>query len=590
MKTYTFIVLVNIMACIQIPEVISKKTIWLNNTDFKSGSYIITEPGLYRLEEDIEFNPPKNVFEYLKKNSAFVLGFFAAIVIQCEDVIIDLNNFEIRQSMEFYITQRFYSHIELGSSPFTKQFGPAHFIAKNNFFTPAKKVTIRNGVLGLSSHHGIHGNNAENIKIENVIIRNYEVAGISINGGQKIFINNCEIGPTSKIVHINGNFAAALQIEKYVDALSSSGDICEPHGPAYLTVNSQNIPSSSIYEEIKKALEKTIKSFLANKPEDIPDFFRNKDGLPEGSSVYGILLHSKNPAYHGFANMCEDDEAGKDIIIKNTKIRDINNSVKETVFLNADSDKNTHDFQLGQRDVRGTMLDILSITDKNGTYHPNVLSNAQLLVSKYKECFSSKAHEFRRRHFHGLTIDRDTISTTVINWVADKNVFHKGRLVCNGDARGYSIKGTMGLRLSGLYDVKLQNLTIENLTNSSPFGSTVCGNYQNNISYMNTVPGYLGADIRGVTVESSKNVHFKNIIIQNLKSENGSVFGVNVMFKSKNVTGNIFTKNFKAPKWKDLPKDFNLIPQSIPLSLPIFITGKAICELDVVHAPSVTSQ
>ena len=43
---------------------------------------------------------------------------------------------------------------------------------------------IKNGTLGKSSHHGIHGNNMSNILIENLLIEDFEVAGIALNGGE----------------------------------------------------------------------------------------------------------------------------------------------------------------------------------------------------------------------------------------------------------------------------------------------------------------------------------------------------------------------------------------------------------------------
>jgi len=55
------------------------------------------------------------------------LGFFAAIIIETNDVTIDLNGFEIKQSHSFYLRQRFYAHIELGSAPFVPRVGPHDF-------------------------------------------------------------------------------------------------------------------------------------------------------------------------------------------------------------------------------------------------------------------------------------------------------------------------------------------------------------------------------------------------------------------------------------------------------------------------------
>jgi hypothetical protein len=113
----------------------------LSNNDFINGSYIIDKPGIYKLTEDIVFNP--NSLDYKRQTNpnltyadhgvgepsstqlvndynpmAFGIGFFSAIVISSSNVIIDLNGYTIKQSLEHYLQQRFFSCIELGSQPF----------------------------------------------------------------------------------------------------------------------------------------------------------------------------------------------------------------------------------------------------------------------------------------------------------------------------------------------------------------------------------------------------------------------------------------------------------------------------------------
>ena len=563
---------------------LNEKVTWLTNKDFKDGSYIISEPGIYRLEEDIVFNPPKVSYDYVKKNSAFILGFFAAIVVQCDNVIIDLNGMEISQSLKFYLTQRFYAHIELGSSPFTKKFGPAKFIKNGQYFISVKSVKIQNGTLGRSSHHGIHGNNSVNIAIENVTIRDYEVAGIAINGGKKIFINHCDIGNTSDIVHINGNFSAALQLKDFVNALKISGDLCESSESAYLTVNGGKVTAEMIFNSLEDDINLTIESFMAKNYDQIPEVYRNHEGVPDGSSIYGILLHSKNPANHGFECQCKSNEFSRQFMISNSKIHNIKNSVRERVFLQANADSTTTNIKKGQKDARGTVFDILFVTNQQGAYTPNSLANAQLLVSKYKSCFSSKSLQFNRRGHHGLNTDKDTLSEDLKNWAAGKISNLEGRLVCNGDQMGNSIKGTVGLRLSGVTNGKIENVIIENIENLSPFGSLSCGDYENNVSLQNTIPGYLGADIRGVTIEFSKDITFEDFFVKNLTSKRGKVIGVDVMFETENINGNIYAKNLSAPQWKDLPEYFNKIPQALPFATALFVTENGVCNLKVVSA------
>ncbi len=96
--------------------------------------------------------------------AAFGIGFFAAIAIPADDVSVDLNDYTLEQSEEHALLQRFYANIELASAPFIPGQGPHDF---GSTFDPANNVTILNGTLGLSSHHGIHGNRNENVTIQN---------------------------------------------------------------------------------------------------------------------------------------------------------------------------------------------------------------------------------------------------------------------------------------------------------------------------------------------------------------------------------------------------------------------------------------
>nr|WP_320016610.1 hypothetical protein [uncultured Desulfobacter sp.] len=108
----------------------------LYQSDFMHGTYIIDKPGVYQLAEDISFNPnstallgtdayhagfplpdqfaPSGPYE----PSAFGIGFFAAIAIPAENVVLDLAGHTIEQSEEHALLQRFFSVIELADQPF----------------------------------------------------------------------------------------------------------------------------------------------------------------------------------------------------------------------------------------------------------------------------------------------------------------------------------------------------------------------------------------------------------------------------------------------------------------------------------------
>lgn len=88
----------------------------------------------------------------------------------------------------------------------------------------------------------------------------------------------------------------------------------------------------------------------------------------------------------------------------------------------------------------------------------------------------------------------------------------------------------------------------------------------------------MGADIRGITVESCDNVSFNNVQIDRLESQNGSVIGVDVMFDSKNINGSVNVGEIKVIDPSKLPSNFDSeIPQNCPegTKLNIFETSQA---------------
>ena len=194
--------------------------------DFEQGTKIITEPGTYKLCEDITFypkvNPPTtssegaaNAFEpdFSDKTydeNKFGLGFFAALAIAADNVTIKLDGYSIKQSEEHALLQRFFAVIELADSPFITGAGPAEFIGDSSTLNAASNVQILGpGTIGLSSHHGIHGNMNNNVLIKDVKFVDFEVAAVSLNKVENLKIQSCDILRNRHDVPILGMFSAA---------------------------------------------------------------------------------------------------------------------------------------------------------------------------------------------------------------------------------------------------------------------------------------------------------------------------------------------------------------------------------------------
>ena len=189
----------------------AEKYTHLTQEDFLYGTYRILECGNYILDEDIiiNFNKPSHEFSFENGDSPnaydldnlpwfptneqqesgdyfglnafwgpFSLGFFAGISVETSYVSIDLNGHSIAMSPEFYLQQRFFAIIELGNKQFEARQGPVDFGRED---IRIKFVEVKNGQLGLTSHHGIHGAASKKVTISGLSIINFDVGGIQFS-------------------------------------------------------------------------------------------------------------------------------------------------------------------------------------------------------------------------------------------------------------------------------------------------------------------------------------------------------------------------------------------------------------------------
>ena len=221
----------------------SQKVFYLSNNDFQDGTYKIRECGNYILTEDIlvHFNKPDesdlmdvdwspNGYHYenfpwyprleqeygydsindfdvtfdagyqgaTSFHGSYQFGFFAAITVETDYVTIDLNDHKMEMDYIYYLQQRIFALIEISSKQFVGDQGPANL--GRTEIQSLFNIEIKNGELGLTSHHGIHGFSATNVSISNVNVHDFDVAGIHCNGCNNVDIQDSVIG---KIVYIH---------------------------------------------------------------------------------------------------------------------------------------------------------------------------------------------------------------------------------------------------------------------------------------------------------------------------------------------------------------------------------------------------
>merc|ERR1719361_1238679 len=209
-------------------------------SDFEEGTYRIETSGTYKIMEDITFdfnagdldNPNDGISWWPNSDQVdkypgagstkdiYYLGFIAGITVETDDVIIDLNGYTLSMSKALYYQQRFFSCISLKSVAFPLNQGPGFF-----GFDPKypSNVVIKNGVIGLSSHHGIHGHYNNDVLIQDVHIQNFETHGVQMSYFKNLKMENVEIGPSSTVAYLKGEYAYARWTVQALERIQETG-------------------------------------------------------------------------------------------------------------------------------------------------------------------------------------------------------------------------------------------------------------------------------------------------------------------------------------------------------------------------------
>ncbi len=532
----------------------TQQIVYLNQSHFRQGTYIISQPGIYKLTEDISFNPfPVNNNRdawtasrlrnnQLKSNGgayddfSFVLGFFAGIVVAADDVVIDLDGHRLEQSAEHALLQRFYANIELASAPFIFGQGPADFARSG--FTPARRVTVRNGTLGRSSHHGIHGNLNTDVTVKDVVFEDWEVAAIGLNGVEGALFENLR-ATSRKDVPIIGTWSAARFLTPYLDYL-------ETNVPwANLTVAGALRYVSAIKQELRDAMNNVYTDVMeqgyinsVSHPHEY-DLFNNPNHLPDGNT-YGFLLNKAGVAVNGFPSKPAGwSRPSRGVTMRNCRVFDVQCTPLEVAAVNVGNtaviDPAGAVWRLRQTS-NGQPVTITSF-GPDAQYVGNVLADAQALVAKAKlHGLFPKSLDVRRSNMNQPIIDWiEATPGSPESWISSWLNPTKPWL-CNGDDMFHVMKGAIGFKLDASVDTVVDRCVVESLANTGLPADDVCGDYSQSQSHpLATTLGYGGADTRGFSAAGSENLYIHNSIAHNLHSNHGNVYGVDIFTDSSRV-------------------------------------------------------
>jgi len=539
-----------------------RKITYLSQGDFTHGTYRIKKPGIYKLSENITFDPEKdNDYQPQKpeyQTPPYILGFFAAITVECEEVIIDLDGYTLEQSLAHSIQQRFYANIELSSAPFMPGQGPGNF---GSTIKSAYKCVVMNGKLGRSSHHGIHGNAMEMVLICDLKINTFEVAGIAINGCNSLRIHRCKIGPVNCKVPILGTYSAArfaLQFAKRIPLLKLDQE--------------DQITLESLIENLETRTQTMFNSIIRNYStsnfEKDPIFY-NKFLIPDGN-MYGILIHPKGVAINELVTNDLEPEKPCDVIIDNVSIVELTSKVHETPAISL------KDGTGAQLDVSGAVFQINNhyYITRDKKFIPNDLTKLQLFLAEL--CIK-----------YDMKLGKNNITADLIKWsnsnksidtiLFTKDSTYKYKLNC--DDMFHVNKGVFGIRADAIRRLRIEDCYIRDIENTGRLGNTeLAGEYQ--ISHdAQKIPGYHGADTTGINLSCCDYVKIIRTAIKDISSSNGECRGIrlindcfNVLIKCIDIdgvfAGILFKGKYLAEDYHGVSVDYshkypNLLPNAV---------------------------
>lgn len=548
----------------------------LTQDDFRHGTYVIDQPGRYRLAEDIRFDPnsvatlnrlcrdapeelpasarcpldawragfpfptqftrgggapfrPGGPLDARYDPKGFGLGFFAAIVITADGVDLDLGGHRIEQSEQHALLQRFFAVIELAEQPFVPSQGPADF---GEELEAARNVVIRNGTIGRSAHHGIHGNGNRNVRIRNVDFEDYEVAAVALNGVDGLLIRGVHAS-NRKDVPVLGTFSAAQFIKPYLEFLVRSG------APTTFRGRSPREIRDALRDAVLAVHEDLVvdRHLVGGRPRiDAAEhpaeaaLFDNPRGLVDGNS-YSFLVNELGVAVNGFPR--GPTEPSRNVVLQDVHVDGQHGFVNEIVTLARDGTAVTDPvgavLQLLNRDAEGRPVTL----DEAERYRGNAVADAQLLVAK-----AAANGDFAGSH---LDLTRLSITQEVVAWAESDAPLSTladgpGDWLCNGDSMFHVNKGVIGFKMDAARNVVLANTTVRDLVNHGREGSERCGDYSGARSHpLATLPGYGGARTRAYSFAGSRNVFVRRARAEGVRAAAGDATGLDVFTDSRRV-------------------------------------------------------
>jgi len=486
----------------------------LYNSHFAEGTYIIDQPGSYKLCDNIVFCPsggldfdtatPEEIavaFDPISQgnskyvNSEYALGFFAAVAVAADDVNFSLNGYSIGQCKEHALMQRFFAVFELASAPFTPGVGPHDFVTDGMFKAANNFKLTGPGTVGLSSHHGIHGNENNNVEISGVTFEDFEVGAVSLNNVKGLQIKNCNIPKNRHDVPILGSFSAALQIRPYIKALKDNNP-----GFSMTLGGGESKSVEVVYNNLITSIANVFHDVRQHEFIDADahkeewELYNNFKRVVDGP-CYVFLVHGQGPAVGGFGEEMATDVSAlsNDVSILNNNAANIKCFTNEVLAAVVDTRV--------QNDARGAVLQFFNANDEeyigvypDGSYKGNVNLDAQIMVAKAMNMGQLMPGDI-------LQTNVNSISPYVISWAEGANTAFTiaDKFRCNGDSMHHVIKGSIMIRVEDCQGFDIQGNTLDEVEILSKGPVGMCNDFHLGAAVADASDRML-ADLRGISV------------------------------------------------------------------------------------------
>lgn len=521
----------------------NKKKVYLTQKDFDSGTYRIKESGIYKLKEDIEFQPIPA--DQAKRTDKPGIGWFAVITVETDDVIIDLDGHIIQASQEFIDNHFFnlFSVVELANSQFPgPQFGTSFGTITTNFtgdtaYVEANEIIVKNGIVGRSGHFGIHGIGNSNVYLQDLHVKDWETSGIQLHGTQGGSLERIKITGLEHTINTRSTFVAVIVNRGFLNGLIAQN---------YSGADAQLI---------------ALDAFVAENAEMFFTPITTSD-----SSVFALLMTSGFSRDLPFPLTPEDcviisknagTESERYIKFKDVSISDIHSSPIETVTIGSNNWKGDGFIDVQRSGLFGVFRWKDAFDQNSGEFAPNEFLKSTLFILKSQlELKPSLQSSFPPNIF------------AIIDSILNPNQEKFFANVQPTFGRNFNIvlnKGIFGFRIDCGEKIHMDKCSTSDITTNGAPGAELA-DLPGGDTYEFKQERYIGNDSWGFVFSSDSSFDIKNSSASNISSVNGGgVFGFDLL-------GSVRDTHIKSSCTHDLIGDADIIGQSV-VNPPVAVYG-----------------